>query len=158
MRIRWINTWAWFMVGFSCCFDSYYLIQCLGTRLVVQSLSHVQLFATPWTAAHQASLSFSIFWSLLKLVSIESVMPSNHLVLCHPLLLLPFSVDAPASVQQGLCLFPSTPVLRSSPWPTLPLRRKWLSYLESGYLTPEQFICISWGSPAGGISTSTHLG
>ena len=45
--------------------------------------------ATPWTAAHQASLSFLISWSLLKLVSIESVMPSNHLILCHPLLLLP---------------------------------------------------------------------
>ena len=56
---------------------------------VVQSLSPVRLFATTWTAAHQASLSFTVSWSLLKLVSIESVMPSNHLVLCHPLLLLP---------------------------------------------------------------------
>ena len=55
----------------------------------VQSLSHVQLFATPWTAACQASLSFTISWGLLKLLSIESVMPSNHLILCHPLLLLP---------------------------------------------------------------------
>ena len=53
----------------------------------VQSLSRVQLFATPWTAAHQASLSFTISRSLLKLISIELVMPSNHLVLCHPLLL-----------------------------------------------------------------------
>ena len=58
-------------------------------RLVVQSLSHVWLFATPWTAAPQASLSFTISWSLLKLMSLESVMPSNHLILCHPLLLLP---------------------------------------------------------------------
>ena len=56
---------------------------------VVQSLSHVQLFVTPWTAAHQASLSFTISQSLLKLISIESVMPSNHLVLYCPLLLLP---------------------------------------------------------------------
>ena len=55
----------------------------------VQSLSHVWLFATPWTAAHQASLSFSISPSLLKLMSIESMMPSNHLILCRPLLLLP---------------------------------------------------------------------
>ena len=55
----------------------------------VQSLSHVWLFATPWTTACQASLSFAVSWSLLKLMSIESVMPSNHLVLCHPLLLLP---------------------------------------------------------------------
>ena len=54
-----------------------------------KSLCHVQLFATPWTAAHQASLSISNSQSLLKLMSIESVIPSNHLILCHPLLLLP---------------------------------------------------------------------
>ena len=52
----------------------------------VQSLSHVQLFATPWTAGHQASPSITSSWSLLKLMSIELVMPSNHLILCHPLL------------------------------------------------------------------------
>jgi len=55
----------------------------------VQSLSHVRLFATPWTAAHQASVSITNSWSLLKLMSIELVMPSNHLILCRPLLLLP---------------------------------------------------------------------
>ena len=55
----------------------------------VQSLSHVQLFATSWTAARQASLSIANSRSLLKLKSIESVMPSNQLVLCHSLLLLP---------------------------------------------------------------------
>jgi len=55
----------------------------------VQSLSRVQLFVTPWTGAHQASLSITSFRSLLKLKSIELVMPSNHLILCHPLLLLP---------------------------------------------------------------------
>ena len=55
----------------------------------VQSLRHVWLFATPWTAAHQASLSVTNSWSLLKLMSIELVMPSNHLILCHPLLLPP---------------------------------------------------------------------
>ena len=49
----------------------------------VQSLSHARLFVTPWTAARQASLSFTISQKLLKLMSIESVMPSNHLVLCH---------------------------------------------------------------------------
>ena len=53
------------------------------------SLSHVQLFATPWIAAHQASLSFTISWSLLKFMSIESVMLSNHLIFCCPLFLLP---------------------------------------------------------------------
>ena len=57
--------------------------------VVVQLLSHVRLFATPWTAACQASLSFTISWSLLRFMSIELVMPSNHLLLCHPVLLLP---------------------------------------------------------------------
>ena len=57
--------------------------------VVVQSLSRVQFFATPWAAARQAFLSFTISQSLLKLMSIESMMPSNYLVLCHPLLLLP---------------------------------------------------------------------
>ena len=56
---------------------------------LVQSLSRVRLFVSPWTAAHQASLSIINSWSLLKLMSIESVMPSNHLILCYPLLLLP---------------------------------------------------------------------
>ena len=55
----------------------------------VQSLSHVRLFATPRTAAHQASLSIANSWSLLKLMAIESVVPSNHLILCRSLLLLP---------------------------------------------------------------------
>ena len=57
--------------------------------LIVQSLSRFQLSVTPWTAACQASLSFTISQSLVKLMSIESVMPSNHLILCNPLLLLP---------------------------------------------------------------------
>ena len=55
----------------------------------VQSLSHVQLFVTRWTVAHQTSLSITNSQSLLKLMSIELAMPSNHLILCHPLLLLP---------------------------------------------------------------------
>ena len=58
-------------------------------RQSVQSLSCVQLLATSWTAARQASLSITNSWSLLKLMSIELVMPSNHLILHHPLLLLP---------------------------------------------------------------------
>ena len=65
--------------------------------VVVESLSCVQLFRTPWTAACQASLSFTIFRSLLKLMSIESAIPSNHLILCCPLL-LPFNL----SQHQGL--------------------------------------------------------
>ena len=55
----------------------------------VQSLSPVRLFAIPWIAAHQASLSITNFWSSFKLIPIKSVMPSSHLILCHPLLLLP---------------------------------------------------------------------
>ena len=70
---------------FICCYPSslFYFLY------VVQLLSCVQLFATQWTAARQASLSFTISQSLLKLMSIELVIPSNHLVLCRPFLLLP---------------------------------------------------------------------
>ena len=57
--------------------------------IVVQSSGCVQLFATLWTAARQASLSITIFWNLLSFMAIESVMPSDHLILCHPLHLLP---------------------------------------------------------------------
>ena len=60
--------------------------------VVVQSLSHVQLFATPWTAARQASLSFTVSQSLLKLMFNKSVMPSNHLILFWLLLLLPLTL------------------------------------------------------------------
>ena len=63
----------------------------------VQSLSYVRLFATLWIAACQASLSFTIIQSLLKVMSIESMMPSNHLILCHPLLFLPSSLLASGS-------------------------------------------------------------
>ena len=65
------------------------LLQLNGSFVVIHSLNCVQLFVTPWTAAHQTSLSFTISQSLLKLTSTELVMPSNHLILCHPLLLLP---------------------------------------------------------------------
>ena len=74
--------------------------------VVVQSLSCVRLFVTSWTAAHQGSLSFIISWSLLKLMSIESGMPSNHLVFCHPLLLLPsvFLSIWVSSNESALCI------------------------------------------------------
>ena len=75
----------------------------------VQSLSHVQLFATQWTAAHQASLSITNSQNLLKLMSIESVMPSNHLILCHPLFL-------PPSIFPSNRVFSNESVLRIS-WP-----------------------------------------
>ena len=72
----------------------------------VQSLSRVRLFVTPWTAPHQASLSITNFWSLPKPMSIESVMPSNHLILCCPLLLLPsiFPSSRVFSNVSGLCI------------------------------------------------------
>ena len=77
----------------------------LLTRLSsVQLLSHVRLFATPWTTAHQASLSITNSRSLLRLMSIESVMPSNHLILCHPLFL-------PPSISPGIRVFSSESVL-----------------------------------------------
>ena len=81
-----------------------YLNKLYNHQLIVNSgccsVAKSGLTATPWTAAHQASLSFTISWSLLKLMSIESVMPSNHLILCRPLLLLP-------------SVFPSTRVFSS---------------------------------------------
>ena len=72
----------------------------------VQSLGCVRLSATPWTTAHQASLSITNSWSLLKLMSIESVMPFNHLILCHPLLLVPliFPSIRVSSNELALCI------------------------------------------------------
>ena len=75
----------------------------------VQLLSHVQLVVTPWTAAHQASLSITNSWSLLKLMSIELVMSSNHLILYHPLLPLP-------SIFSSTAVFSKESVLRIK-WP-----------------------------------------
>ena len=75
-------------------------------EVVVQSLSRVQLFATPWMAAQQAPLSFTISWSLLKIMPIELVMPFNHLVLCRPLLLPPstFPSIRVFSNESALCI------------------------------------------------------
>ena len=72
----------------------------------VQSLSRIWLFATPWTAARQASLSITNSWTLPRLMSIESVIPSNHLILCHPLLLLPliFPSIRVFSNESALCI------------------------------------------------------
>ena len=75
----------------------------------VQLLSRVQLFATPWTVARQASLSITNSWSLFKLMSIEALMPSNHFILCHLLLLLP-------SIFPSIRVFPNESALRIR-WP-----------------------------------------
>ena len=72
-----------------------------GSISSVQSLSRVQLFATPWTAARQASLSITNSQSSPKPMSIESMMPSNHLILCHPLLLLPSIFPVSGSFQRS---------------------------------------------------------
>ena len=91
----------------------------------VQSLSRVRLFATPWTAARQASLSITSSRSLLKLMSIESVMPSNHLILCHPLLL-------PSSIFPSIWVFSMSQffTLKGCRWTIrcgiLGLRRRWI--------------------------------
>ena len=95
--------------------------------VVVQSLSCARLFVTPWTAARQASLSSTISGSLLKLMSIESVMSSNHLILCRPLLLLP-------------SIFPSTTVW-VLPKGVAPLK------FHLKFNAPEE----RWGSLGGGV-------
>ena len=93
-----LNIYKHYFISFSPWLSKFSNIFILGMRKLrlrevhlssVQSLSHVWLSETPWTAAHQASVSITNSQSLLKLMSIESVMPSNHLILCHPLLLLP---------------------------------------------------------------------
>ena len=78
----------------------------LNSFVIVPSLSCVQLFETPWNAAQRASLTFTISQSLLKLMSIESMMPSNHLILCHSLLLLPsiFPSIGVFSNESALCI------------------------------------------------------
>ena len=70
----------------------------------VQSPSYIRLFVTPWTAAHQASLSITNSWSLLKLMSVESVMPSIHLILCRPFFLLPSIFPSIRVFSKGLVL------------------------------------------------------
>ena len=75
----------------------------------VQPFSHVWLFVTPWTSEHQVSLSFTLSQSLLKLTPTESMMPSNYLILCHPLLLLP-------SIFPSISIFSNKPALHIR-WP-----------------------------------------
>ena len=100
--------------------------------VVVQSLSCVQLFATPWTAAHQAPLPSSISYTLLKFMSIELVMLSNYLILCHSLFLLPsvFSSISVFSSDSTLCVM-------------------WLKYWSFGINPPNEysglfFLRIDW--------------
>ena len=100
------NIQGWFPLGLT----AWISLQSKGLSRIffssVQSLSHVQLFATPWAAARQTSLSNTNSQSLPKLMSIESVMPSSHLILCHPLLLLPsiFPSIRVFSSESDLCI------------------------------------------------------
>ena len=103
-----------------------------------QSLSRVWLFVIPWTAAHQASLSITNSWSLLKLISIEPVMPSNHFILCHPLLLPPsifpsirvFSNESALCIRWPKCWGFSFNIRPSSEHPGLiSFRMDWLDLL-----------------------------
>ena len=93
---------------------------------VVQLLSHVRFFVTPWTAAGQASLSFTIFQSLLKLMSIESVMPSNHLILCLPFLLR--------------SIFPHIRIFSNE----LALHIRWLKYWSFSFSISPSNECSDW--------------
>ena len=113
----------------------------------VQSLSHVQLFVSPWTAACQASLSITNSQGLLKLMSIELVMPSNHLILCHPLLL-------PPSIFPIIRVFSNESVLRIR-WP------KYWSFNYSISPSNEYSVLISfrmnWLAPLGVQETLKSL-
>ena len=114
----------------------------------VQSLSRVWLFAAPWTVAHQASLSITNSWSLLKLMSIASVLPSNHLILCHPHLLVPsiFPSIRVFSNESVLCIrWPKYWSFSFSISPSndysglISFRIDWLDLLDLIVL-----ICVSW--------------
>ena len=111
----------------------------------VQSLSHVPLFATPWTAARQASLSLTISWSLLKLMSISSVMPSNHLILCHSLLHLPsmFPSIRVFSNESALCIrWPSSKasILQCSSFFIVQLSHPYMTAGKTIALTIQTFV------------------
>ena len=107
----------------------------------VQSLSHVRLFATPWTTARQASLSITNSWSLLKLMPIELMMPSNHFILCRSLLLLP-------------SIFPSIRVFSNESALCIRWSRFWSfsfnispSSEHSGLISFRMDWCIPWSFP-----------
>ena len=135
----------------------------------VKSFTHVQLFETPWTAAYQTSMSITNTWSFLKLMSIESVMPSNHLILCHPLVFLP-------SIFPSIRVFSNESVLHIR-WPKycsficfneysglISFRIDWLDLLEvqgilKGFFPTPQFKSISSSVLSflyGGTLTSIH--
>ena len=123
-----------FMEGFAhpLLLHPYFAVSLPDFFVVIQLLGCVWLFVTPWTAALQASLTFTISWSLLKLMSIELMMPSNHLILCHLLLLLP-------------SIFPSLRIFSSE----LALHIRWPKYWSFSFsISPSNeysgLISFSW--------------
>ena len=137
----WLSgSWRYFLYSSSVYSCHLFLISSASVQFSsVQSLSSVQLFATPWTAACQASLSITISWSSLKLTSIESVVPSSHLILCRPLLLLspiPPSIKVFSSESAPCMRWPkywslSFSISPSSEHPGLSsFRMDWLDLLE----------------------------
>ena len=122
----------------------------------VQSLSHVQLFVTPWTAAHQASLSITNSWSLYKLRSIELVISSNHFILCRPLLLPPsiFPSIRVFSNESALCMKWPNYWNLAAPFPVLPLG--WgLVHVLSGYRVCSSVACFAI-TPQEATACGTH--
>ena len=125
----------------------------------VQSLSCVRLFATLWTAACQASLSITNSQSLLKLMSIELVMPSNHLILCHPLLLLPYTLV----YELAISLLHTTPKLHGSGrsadfgWAHLCVCGQLAGYLGPGRprMAPLTGMCVYWSRRETGCRVSS---
>ena len=106
-------------------------------RCFVQSLSRVWLFVTPWTAEHHASLPFTVSWSFLKLMSIESVMPSNYLNLCCSILLLSIFPSSVFSNESALLIrSPKYPLLESSPLPSV--------FPTIRVFSSESALCIRW--------------
>ena len=97
----------------------------VSSYVVVKSLSCIRLFLTPWTAAHQASLFFSSSWSLFRFMSVEWVLPSNHLILCCPLLLLP-------SIFPSIMVFSNEPVLHI----------KWPKYWNFSISPSSEYSCV----------------
>ena len=126
---------------------------------VVQSLSRVRLFVTPWTAAHQTSLSFTISWSLLKLMSTELMMPSNHLILCSPFSSCPQSFPASGSFPMsqlfassgqstGASVLASVLPVDIQDW--FPLGWTGLISLQSKGLSRRDFLAYVWIMPLTG--------
>ena len=122
--------------------------------VVVQPVSCLRLFATPWTTAHQASLSFTISQSLLKFMSIELMMPQNHHILCCPLLLLPSIFPSTGVFSSELALHIRWPKYWSSSFSISPsneysglisFKVEWFDLLAVQGTLKSPFLCLLWG-------------